>query len=95
MNRNYDVEWMNAGTSSDLCDDTYGGTEAFSEPESQAHSQDMLSMNNIKGKTVQKRSFSFCKNWFTYFSGIGFSTGKPGFHSYFQPTLHIMHILNL
>ncbi|XP_069103272.1 carboxypeptidase B-like [Argopecten irradians] len=32
-NRNFDVEFGGAGTSSDPCADTYPGTEAFSEPE--------------------------------------------------------------
>lgn len=26
LNRNYDVQWMYGGTSSNICDSTYGGT---------------------------------------------------------------------
>jgi len=45
LNRNYDIEWMNAGTSNSPCSDVYGGPSAFSEPESQAHRDDMLAMD--------------------------------------------------
>merc|ERR1719454_614454 len=34
LNRNYDAEWMNAGSSSSKCSSVYAGTHAFSEPES-------------------------------------------------------------
>ena len=37
LNRNYDAEWMNGGTSQNECDVTYGGTGPFSEPETRAH----------------------------------------------------------
>ena len=46
LNRNYDIEWMNAGTSNSPCSDIYGGPSAFSEPESRAHRDDMLAMDN-------------------------------------------------
>jgi len=46
LNRNYDIEWMNAGSSSNKCSSVYAGTEAFSEPESQAQRDDMLAMEN-------------------------------------------------
>ncbi|KAI5641742.1 zinc carboxypeptidase domain-containing protein [Phthorimaea operculella] len=32
-NRNWDYNWMTAGTSNDPCDDQYGGTKPFSEAE--------------------------------------------------------------
>jgi len=48
LNRNYDIEWMNAGTSTNPCSSTYGGKSAFSEPESQAHRDHMLSIPNKK-----------------------------------------------
>ena len=37
---------MNAGTSNSPCSDIYGGPSAFSEPESQAHRDDMLAIDN-------------------------------------------------
>ena len=36
LNRNYDAEWMHAGSSQHKCSSVYAGTQAFSEPESQA-----------------------------------------------------------
>ena len=49
LNRNYDAEWMHAGSSSSKCSSVYAGTSAFSEPESQAHRDDMLNITNKKG----------------------------------------------
>ena len=48
LNRNYAIEWMNAGTSTNPCSSTFGGTAAFSEPESQAHRDHMLALPNKK-----------------------------------------------
>ena len=50
LNRNYDAEWMNAGSSQNKCSSVYAGSAAFSEPESQAHRDDMLAMTNKMGK---------------------------------------------
>lgn len=50
LNRNYDIKWMNTHPSNQHsssqipCKDTYAGTEPFSEPESFAHSQDMMTI---------------------------------------------------
>ena len=46
MNRNYDAEWGNYGTSTDKCDQTYGGENAFSEPESKAHRDHQNALEN-------------------------------------------------
>lgn len=46
LNRNYDAEWMNAGSSQNQCSSVYAGTGPFSEPESQAQRDDMLSLDN-------------------------------------------------
>ena len=48
LNRNYDIEWMNAGTSSNPCHSTYGGKGPFSEPESSLHRDHMLTVENKK-----------------------------------------------
>ena len=37
---------MNAGSSQSKCSSVYAGTEAFSEPESKAHRDDMLLLTN-------------------------------------------------
>ncbi|CAB3407890.1 unnamed protein product [Caenorhabditis bovis] len=44
LNRNFDWFWASTGSSSDPCHDTYHGTSAFSEPESQAV-RDFLEQN--------------------------------------------------
>lgn len=36
LNRNYGHRWGGAGCEDDPCDEEYGGTHAFSEPESEA-----------------------------------------------------------
>ena len=46
LNRNYKAEWMNGGTSSNPCDATYGGTGPFSEPESTAHRDHQIALQN-------------------------------------------------
>lgn len=46
LNRNYDAEWGYAGTDTDKCGQTYGGTKAFSEPESQAHRDHQTALPN-------------------------------------------------
>ena len=48
LNRNYDIEWMKAGTSSYECHVTYGGKGPFSEPESRFHRDHMLTIENKK-----------------------------------------------
>ena len=47
LNRNYDVDWGNRGSSSDPCSIQYGGTYAFSEPETRAHRDHMASLSNV------------------------------------------------
>ncbi|CCG58660.1 Protein CBG05161 [Caenorhabditis briggsae] len=44
LNRNFDWFWASTGSSSDPCHDTYHGSSAFSEPESQAV-RDFLEQN--------------------------------------------------
>ena len=55
LNRNYDINWMEEGTSSNPCSNTYGGTESFSESESQAHRNDIINMIN-QNKTIKGES---------------------------------------
>ncbi|CAG5110728.1 Oidioi.mRNA.OKI2018_I69.chr2.g5101.t1.cds [Oikopleura dioica] len=47
LNRNYDVRWNQAGTSSSPCSFTYGGTAAFSEAESKAHADHVNSLEHV------------------------------------------------
>jgi len=48
LNRNFDMSFGGAGTSSDPCDDTHRGARAFSEPESQAVRDYILSHKDLK-----------------------------------------------
>jgi len=48
LNRNFDSDFGGAGTSADPCDDTYHGTAAFSEPESKAIRDYILSHKDLK-----------------------------------------------
>jgi len=48
LNRNFDYSFGGMGTSADGCDDTYRGTAAFSEPESQAVRDFVNSHKDIK-----------------------------------------------
>ncbi|CBY30967.1 unnamed protein product [Oikopleura dioica] len=48
LNRNYDVKWNQAGTSSSPCSYTYGGTSAFSEAESKAHSDHVNKLADVQ-----------------------------------------------
>ena len=52
LNRNYDINWMGAGTSSNPCSDIYGGNSPFSELESQAHRNDVFNTDNIAGQLM-------------------------------------------
>ncbi|XP_015110096.1 carboxypeptidase B [Diachasma alloeum] len=45
-NRNFDLKWMTIGASSNPCADTYAGSKAFSEVETQAVRNFMLANNN-------------------------------------------------
>ncbi|XP_011505295.1 PREDICTED: carboxypeptidase B-like [Ceratosolen solmsi marchali] len=45
-NRNFDFEWMTVGASSNPCSETYAGVTAFSEPETSALRDFLLSKNN-------------------------------------------------
>jgi len=48
LNRNFDMSFGGAGTSGDPCEDTYRGPSAFSEPESRAVRDYILSHKDIK-----------------------------------------------
>ena len=56
LNRNYDAEWMHGGTSTNPCSTIYGGTEPFSEPESQG--------------TNPNTNLIFLTDIFSYFSAV-------------------------
>uniref|UniRef100_A0A0N4ZWR9 Zinc carboxypeptidase A 1 n=1 Tax=Parastrongyloides trichosuri TaxID=131310 RepID=A0A0N4ZWR9_PARTI len=47
LNRNFDWFWASAGSSSDLCHETFHGSSAFSEPESRAV-KEFLEKNSMK-----------------------------------------------
>ncbi|KAI8999208.1 hypothetical protein BC832DRAFT_228024 [Gaertneriomyces semiglobifer] len=49
LNRNFDEHWGVAGTSSSPCQENYRGTAAFSEPETQAIKNFVLSLPNRAG----------------------------------------------
>ena len=46
LNRNWGYQWMTGGSSSNPCSDTYAGTKANSELETQAIQNYILSMPN-------------------------------------------------
>jgi len=48
LNRNFDMSFGGQGTSDDPCDDTYRGASAFSEPESRAVRDYVLSHKDLK-----------------------------------------------
>jgi carboxypeptidase T len=48
LNRNYGFKWASGGSSSNPTDETYMGKSAFSEPETQAVRDFMLSHKNVK-----------------------------------------------
>uniref|UniRef100_A0A914W045 Peptidase M14 carboxypeptidase A domain-containing protein n=1 Tax=Plectus sambesii TaxID=2011161 RepID=A0A914W045_9BILA len=50
LNRNFDFHWGEAGTSSNPCAYNYRGTKAFSEPETRAV-RDMILSSEMRGKT--------------------------------------------
>ena len=47
LNRNYDVDWGNRGSSRDPCSIQYAGEAAFSEPETRAHRDHMAKLENV------------------------------------------------
>ncbi|XP_058797648.1 carboxypeptidase B-like [Phymastichus coffea] len=47
-NRNFGLEWMTVGASSNPCSDIYAGTEAFSEPETAALRDFVLGLKSVK-----------------------------------------------
>ncbi|CAJ0934342.1 unnamed protein product, partial [Mesorhabditis belari] len=50
LNRNFDYHWSETGSSASTCSEVYQGDYAFSEPESRAV-RDMLMSNELYGKT--------------------------------------------
>ncbi|CAJ0574060.1 unnamed protein product, partial [Mesorhabditis spiculigera] len=50
LNRNFDFHWAESGSSTDRCSEVYQGDTAFSEPESRAV-RDMLLSPELKGRT--------------------------------------------
>ncbi|MFH4973408.1 hypothetical protein AB6A40_000117 [Gnathostoma spinigerum] len=50
LNRNFDFHWGESGSSNDMCSEIYEGPSAFSEPESRAV-RDMLLSPELAGKT--------------------------------------------
>lgn len=48
LNRNWDAQWAQGGSSNSPCSDTYHGTAAFSEPETKAVSNYFLQQGNIQ-----------------------------------------------
>ncbi|KAI9333208.1 putative carboxypeptidase precursor [Zopfochytrium polystomum] len=64
LNRNWDEHWGYVGASTDTSDETYQGTAAFSEPESKAMSNYILSFSNrLSGIDFHSYSQLVLRSW--------------------------------
>ncbi|MES2800735.1 MAG: M14 family zinc carboxypeptidase [Bacteroidota bacterium] len=88
LNRNYSHGWGTTGTSFNTSNDTYCGTAAFSEPETQA-----------LRFLVQQHNFQFAFNCHTYGNDLLFPLGTiasvfADHHDYFQDETNHMALYN-
>ncbi|XP_003699796.2 carboxypeptidase B [Megachile rotundata] len=56
-NRNYDMQWMSAGASSNPCSETYAGPKPFSEPETQNMKNFVLTLKGVVKAYVTMHSY--------------------------------------
>lgn len=71
-NRNFDANFGGVGSSDNPCSDTYGGPSAFSEAESQAMRDILLS---LQGRA--KAAVSIHNNAQVWISPYGYTTERP------------------
>lgn len=64
LNRNFDFAWSSSGTSSNMCENNYGGSSIASEPETKAIQDYVLSLNRWGQVKAFLTLHSFGQFWF-------------------------------